>query len=167
MRDTAIIELFFERDREALRESETKYSHLLTHIAGNILASKENVEECVNDTWLKLWESIPPNQPESLKNYAARIVRNLAIDRYRRCLAQCRNGEVTSITDELSEIIADKRNDNAESDGVFNVYGEDDEYGRVATEYCLIDDFEENKYEMEWFVGDWIKLDEPVEILVK
>ena len=111
MRDTEIIELFFERDREALRESETKYSHLLTHIAGNILASKEDVEECVNDTWLKLWESIPPNQPESLKNYAARIVRNLAIDRYRRCSAHCRNGEVASITDELSEIIADRRND--------------------------------------------------------
>lgn len=47
MRDKEIIELFFERDREALWESETKYSHLLTHIAGNILASKEDVEECV------------------------------------------------------------------------------------------------------------------------
>ena len=57
--------------------------------------------------------------------------------------------------------------ENAESDGAFNVYGEDDEYGRVATEYCLIDDFEENKYEMEWYVGNWIKLEEPVEISVK
>ena len=109
MRDNEIIELFFARNKEALIESETKYSHLLTHIAGNILANKEDVEECVNDTWLKLWDSIPPNQPESLKNYAARIVRNLAIDRYRRHSAQCRNGEITSITDELSEIIADRK----------------------------------------------------------
>lgn len=57
--------------------------------------------------------------------------------------------------------------ENAESDGAFNVYGEDDEYGRVATEYYLIDDFEENKYEMKWDVGNWIRLEEPVEISVK
>ncbi len=124
MKDTEIIELFLKRDREAIRESETKYAHLLTHIAGNILVSKEDVEECVNDTYMKLWDSIPPNQPESLKNYAARIVRNLAIDYYRHHTAICRNNEVVSITEELSEIIADRRNDyeQAEFDSLINSF---------------------------------------------
>ena len=107
MKDEEIVKLFESRNREALKESENKYKHLLIHIAGNILASKEDVEECVNDTWLRLWQSIPPNRPESLKNYAAKIVRNLAVDYYRHHTAVCRKSEIVVITDELSEIIAD------------------------------------------------------------
>lgn len=108
MEDTKIIELFWQRDRSAIAEVENAYHHLLYHIAKNITASKEDAEECVNDTYLKLWNAIPPERPNSLKNYAARITRNLAIDVYRR---DKKNTEIFIIGEELEGIFGSVEND--------------------------------------------------------
>lgn len=119
MEDTKIVELFWKRDKSAITEVENTYHHLLYHIAKNITASKEDAEECVNDTYLKLWNAIPPEQPNSLKNYAARITRNLAIDLYRR---DKKNMEISVISEELEGIFAGAENDyeNAELADLIN-----------------------------------------------
>lgn len=84
MEDSRIIELYFERNEDAIKESDSKYGRLCNSIAYNILSSKEDAEECVNDTWLRSWNSIPPQKPVYLRSFFIRIVRNLAIDRYRK-----------------------------------------------------------------------------------
>ena len=71
MEDNKIIDLFWGRDKSAIQEVDRQYNHLLHHIAKNITSSEEDAEECVNDTYMKLWNSIPPKRPDSLKNYAA------------------------------------------------------------------------------------------------
>lgn len=70
MNDRQIISLFFERSEKAIAELSGKYGKLLLHIANNILHNSQDAEECVNDSLLIVWETIPPNQPESLMNYA-------------------------------------------------------------------------------------------------
>lgn len=112
MDDKAIIRLFGQRSEDAIREVAKKYCRLLTHIAGNIVATTQDAEECVSDTYLKLWNSIPPANPESLRNYAARITRNAAIDRYRR---GTRRAEMGSVLEELAETFADVRDDYEEA----------------------------------------------------
>lgn len=83
MDDKEIIELYQLRDENAIRQTEKKYSHYLTAIALNILGSREDGEECVNDTYFKAWNTIPPNIPAALKNYLGKITRELSIDRLR------------------------------------------------------------------------------------
>ncbi|MBO5702374.1 MAG: sigma-70 family RNA polymerase sigma factor [Clostridia bacterium] len=83
MNDERIIELYFERDEQALSETQTKYENFCHTVAANILAIREDREECVNDVLLALWNSIPPERPHSLKSYIAKITRNLALNRTR------------------------------------------------------------------------------------
>lgn len=80
MEDKEIIELYFERNEQAIAETAAKYGSLLSRIAGNILRNKEDGEECVNDTYLKAWNTIPPNRPDSMSCYLGRITRNLALN---------------------------------------------------------------------------------------
>ena len=83
MDDKEIIALYFARSEEAIGESEKKYGAYCRTIAGNILPIREDVEECVSDTWLRAWGAIPPNRPERLGAFLGRITRNLALDRLR------------------------------------------------------------------------------------
>ena len=83
MDDSAISELFFARSERALDELSRKYGWSCRRLAYNILGSPEDVEECVNDAWLGVWNTIPPNRPAMLSAYVGRIVRNLAITKYR------------------------------------------------------------------------------------
>ena len=78
MDDRKIIDLFFERDEKAISEIEKKYGGLCRSVASNILAMREDVEERLNDVFLALWNSIPPERPDDLKAYVARSVRNRA-----------------------------------------------------------------------------------------
>lgn len=80
MEDNEIIELYFERNEQAIAETAAKYGSLLSRIAVNILRNKEDGEECVNDTYLKAWNTIPPNKPDSMSCYLGRITRNLALN---------------------------------------------------------------------------------------
>ena len=83
MEDTRIIELYNARNEDAIRESDRKYGKLCFTIAENILRSRPDSEECVNDTWLRAWNAIPPAKPSRLRAFFSRITRNLALDRYR------------------------------------------------------------------------------------
>ena len=105
MEDKAIVELYWERRESAISESAGKYGAYLGQIARNILSSHEDCEECVNDAYLKAWNSIPPAKPDSLKAFLGKIARNLALDRYRAENAKKRGeGNAAAAIDELSEL---------------------------------------------------------------
>ena len=108
MDDKKIIELFFARDEEAIKETEKKYGKLCSYIASNILASREDSEECVNDTYLAAWNSIPPTRPSKLSAYLGRLTRNLSLNRYKSNNAARRGGgEFALSLDELDDCVAD------------------------------------------------------------
>lgn len=106
MDDSRIIDLYFKRSQDAVKESEAKYGKQCSIIAYNILHSKEDSEECVNDTWFKAWNTIPPQKPSRLSVFLGKITRNLAIDRYRTNHREKRgSGETAVCLDELAECV--------------------------------------------------------------
>ncbi|MBQ7715285.1 MAG: sigma-70 family RNA polymerase sigma factor [Clostridia bacterium] len=112
--DEEIIRHFFERDENALVETQKKYGKLFLSISLGILKSPEDAMECVNDTYLKLWNSIPPDCPRSLRAYGARIAKNLSLNRADYNNAEKRGGG--EILTELDESVPDTTAD-AESFG--------------------------------------------------
>jgi len=108
MDDSGIIDLYWSRNDEAILETERKYGRLCRSIAGRVLGSDEDAEECVNDAFLHAWNSIPPERPNVLSAFLSKIVRNLALDRYRYNHAQKRQGEVDALFSEMDECIPDK-----------------------------------------------------------
>lgn len=108
MQDEMIVELFWQRNESALRETEEKYHSYLQKIAYNILADIEDAREAVNETLLRAWNSIPPHKPGILKTYLGKITRQLSIDVYRREHRQKRvASEFTVSLDELGDIVSD------------------------------------------------------------
>ncbi len=105
MDDVKIIELFFCRDEKAIHETAGKYGDFIRRIAFNITGLKEDAEECENDTYLKLWNSIPPDCPEYFKAYIGKITRNTALSLYRKNTAKKRYGGVYVLLSELEECI--------------------------------------------------------------
>lgn len=109
MDDQHIIELYWARDEEALRHTADRYGQYCYAIAYNILAVREDSEECVNDTYLDAWNSMPPHRPHVLSAFLGKITRRIAIDRWRENHAQKRGGgEIAVALDELSECISDR-----------------------------------------------------------
>lgn len=106
--DKRIIELYFKRDEAALKETSDKYGRLCLYIAKNILENELDAEECVNDAYLRAWQSIPPTNPRSLGAYISKITRNLALDRYDSKKAQKRASGGDVPFDELEAVISDK-----------------------------------------------------------
>ena len=92
MEDEKIISLFFSRDEGAIDAVREKYGGYCATVTRRILEDLQDVEEILSDTWMKAWESIPPNRPASLKLYLGRIARNLAFDRFRRENREKRGG---------------------------------------------------------------------------
>lgn len=103
MEDSKIIELLFERDEKALKEAKIKYGRLCLKICSNILERKEDAEECVSDTFLKLWNSVPPMKPDNLSLYLCKIARNICLNKLKYNLAFKRSKAITVSFDELSE----------------------------------------------------------------
>ena len=103
--DEKIIELYFARDEEAIRATDEAYGNFCTSLAMNILHNKPDAEECVSDTYIKTWQTIPPKRPPSLKTYLARITRNLAISRYRKRHAKRRGAGLEIPLSELEECL--------------------------------------------------------------
>ncbi|MDE6763911.1 MAG: RNA polymerase sigma factor [Oscillospiraceae bacterium] len=113
MEDKQIIDLFLNRDENAVRQTELKYSGYLLTIALNILGNREDSGECVNDTYFKAWNSIPPHLPARLRYYLGKITRELSIDRLRKKLSAKRGGknritEYELSLDELGECVPQK-----------------------------------------------------------
>ncbi len=134
MEDLQIIELFWQRDKEAIRALEHSYAPLLRQIAQNITTSPEDAEECVNDTYFRLWNTIPPERPNSLRNYAAKITRNLAIDKFRMNHSKSRDCEITLIMEELDDVFRtnDSQYDSVELKEIINTFlGKLDEKNRI------------------------------------
>ncbi len=92
MDDRQIVELYLQRREEAIVCTDAKYRGLCLHLAGNILSRREDREECLNDAYLELWNTIPPKEPQRLGAYLSRITRSLAIDRWRKDQADKRGG---------------------------------------------------------------------------
>ena len=105
MSDEEIIALFFERSEQAISELEAKHGTAVRRVVQNILGSPEDADECMNDTWLGVWNSIPPQRPSPLRTYVCRIARNLATNRYHANHAEKRNSQYTLALDELEDCI--------------------------------------------------------------
>ena len=90
MNDEKIVSMYLARDEKAISASSDKYGKYCFAVANNILGNDEDSRECVNDTWLRAWNSIPPAKPSVLKLFLAKITRNLAFDRYKKSHAQKR-----------------------------------------------------------------------------
>lgn len=106
MEDHQIIALFEQRSEEAVDAAARKYGAYCRAIADNILRSPEDAEECVSDTWLAAWNSIPPQKPKYLSVFLGRITRNSALNRLKLLNAQKRGGGTTeAVLDELAECI--------------------------------------------------------------
>ena len=115
MEDSNIIALFWERSEEAIAQTASKYGRYCKYIADSILRNEEDAEECVNDTYLRLWNSIPPERPILFKAYIAKVVRNLALNRYEASHAQKRGGgAVDAVVDELDFCLSDPSQDGEE-----------------------------------------------------
>ena len=106
MNDNEIIQLFFTRNEDAIQQTADRYGASLTRLSENILRNREDAQECVNDTYMRAWDSIPPRRPSLLSALLAAITRNLALDRYKRDRARKRGGgQVELALDELGECL--------------------------------------------------------------
>lgn len=105
MTDHEMIDLFFERSERAITELIAKYGAAVKAVASNILRNAQDVEECTNDTYLQVWNSIPPKRPEYLGAYVCRIARNVSLDRYHANTAQKRNSFYDTALEELEDTI--------------------------------------------------------------
>lgn len=109
MDDLKIIELYFKRDEQAIKETDMKYGKLCRSISYNILNNSEDAEECVNDTYMGIWNSVPPTKPSSLMAYLCKIARNLSIKRLTFNKRDKRSANLTLSIEELSEVLPDER----------------------------------------------------------
>ena len=105
MDDEKILDLFFERSEDAIEAAGQKYGALATKIAMNILGDRSDAEECVNDTYLALWNTIPPARPGHLTSYLCKIVRNLSLKKYQYNTAQKRNSVYDVALEEVAEFL--------------------------------------------------------------
>lgn len=111
MEDTRIVQLYWDRDQTAISETSTKYGNYCTSIAKNILGNNEDAEECVNDSYMKAWNSMPPHRPNMLSTFLGKITRNVSFNRYKHNNADKRGGsEISAVLDELSECVSGKDN---------------------------------------------------------
>ena len=108
MTDPEIIGLYWARNEQALSETETKYGGYCRSIAWNILRNNQDTEECVNDTWLRAWNAMPPQRPGVLSVFLGTITRNLSLDRWRNGKAKTRSaGHMELVFSELETCIPD------------------------------------------------------------
>ena len=105
LEDSKIISLFYERSEQAIVELSQKYGAAIRKTAANILKSRLDVEECANDTYLGVWNTIPPQHPNPLVSYVCKIARNIAVNRYHANTAEKRNGNYDLVLDELEECL--------------------------------------------------------------
>lgn len=107
MEDSQIVELYWQKNTDAISETSSKYGPYCFTIADNILHNTEDSEECVNDTWLHAWNAMPPQRPRVLRMFLAKITRNLSVNRFLARSAEKRGGgEIPLVLDELENCVA-------------------------------------------------------------
>ncbi len=110
MDDSQIIDLYFQRSEAAITETDAKYGGYCYKIAYSILASREDSEESVNDTYLSAWKAMPPRRPAVLSTFLGRLTRNISIDRLRAIRSKKRgSGEMTLALEELRECVSNEK----------------------------------------------------------
>ena len=108
MEDEKIVQLIWDRNENGINELSEKYDRYCFCISERIVHDEEDAKECVNDTWLRTWNTIPPSRPSVLSTFLAKIVRNLSLNRYRDMHALKRGGSSVNIAiEELNECITD------------------------------------------------------------
>ena len=108
MDDAKIVRLYWDRNEQAILATADKYGNYCASIAKNILGNHEDAAECVNDTYLNAWNSMPPHRPSILSTFLGKIVRNLSIKRYKHNTADKRGGgQATVVLDEIAEFVSD------------------------------------------------------------
>ena len=105
MNDREIVDLYWQRSEQAIEETDRKYGRYCHIIAYNILENSEDSEECVDDTWMSAWNSMPDKRPEHLSPFLGRITRNFALKKIAHRNAKKRGGEVTAALEEMDECI--------------------------------------------------------------
>lgn len=113
MDDNQIIALFFQRNEDAIRHTDSVYGSRLFRISQNILRCQEDAQECVSDTYLRAWNAIPPTRPNSLFAFLARVCRNLSLTKLDWAMASKRKAEIVALTQEMEQCIPDSRRDNS------------------------------------------------------
>lgn len=108
MTDPQIIALFWERNEDAIRETDAAYGRKLHVLSDRILHSDQDAQECVSDTYMKTWETIPPQRPSYFFAYLAKLCRNFSLTRLQWHSAAKRNAEVVTLTREMEECIPDR-----------------------------------------------------------
>lgn len=106
MEDHQIIELYFARDELAIEETAKRYGGVCMQVSMDILQDRMDAEECVSDTWLQTWRTIPPQRPTILKAFLCRITRNLSINRLRERKAKRRDRDMTLSLEELEGVLS-------------------------------------------------------------
>lgn len=109
MKDRAIIELYWERDESAIRETDAAYGDRLQDLSVHILDSREDARECVNDTYWKTWETIPPQRPNHFFAFLSKICRYISFGRLDWNNAAKRRADLVALTEELERCIPDRR----------------------------------------------------------
>ena len=109
MDDSKIIELYFDRDEQAITETDIKYGRLCHSISYNILKDHRDSEECVSDTYTGIWNTIPPTRPNNFMAFVCRIARNLSLKRLEFMKREKRSPEVLLSLDELAVVLPDER----------------------------------------------------------
>lgn len=117
MDDSQIIELYFSRDEAAIRETNVKYGKLCLHISRNILDNPEDAEECVQDTFLAVWNQIPPARPGNFSAFVCKIARNLSLKKLEYNTADKRNTNACIPLSELEAIMPNEQNVESEQLG--------------------------------------------------
>lgn len=111
MDDSKIIALYFDRSEQAISETAKKYGRYCHYIAFQILHNTEDSEECVNDTYLRAWNAIPPKRPERLRTFLGKITRNLSLNKWEKQSAHKRgSGQTEQVLEELMECIPSENN---------------------------------------------------------
>ena len=109
MDETQIIDLYFARDEQAIKETQAQYGKRMYAMAYRILNNHEDSEECVNDAYVGLWNAIPPTRPNSLLAFACKITRNLSLKKLQYLTREKRSVDLTTSFDELETVLPDER----------------------------------------------------------
>lgn len=126
MNDLSIIELYFVRDEEAIKQTDIKYGKLCHSVAYNILNNNEDSEECVNDTYIGVWNAIPPVRPNNFMAFVCKITRNLSLKRLEAMSRQKRSQAILISLDEPAEVLSDE----SIADGV-----SDEDIGKLISDF--------------------------------
>ena len=135
MDDSKIVQIYWDRNEQALTATSDKYGNYCISIAKNILGNKEDAEECVNDTYMRAWNSLPPHRPNILSTYLGKITRNLSFNLYKRNTADKRGGgEVPVVLDEIVDLVSDTDDVEKEIDRRELVKAIDDFLGKLPAD---------------------------------